>query len=170
MVLKRPDSLPNREPASGTDLVEHLVKKSLDINPSLRRGKDTREVLDALKKEAVARSRQGSASGEAQTSGAEPSRVNLADRRKSTMVFFLEQKSQEFEGGAADIEAREKLLAREKQDLQKRFAEDIVDFLALMSGSTENPETREVLKDFRGFLTRLGITDQDLLRLAKNRR
>jgi hypothetical protein len=168
MVIKRPSNIPHTEAGSGPELAEHLVKKSLDINPALRRGMATHEVLEELRKEAVARSQHGATQPEA--APAQASRANLSDRRKSTVAFFLEQKAQEFDAAAGEIAVRERLLLNEKQELQKRIAQDLVDFLSLMSGGVDAPECHEILKDFRGFLTKLGSSDADLLRQAKNRR
>jgi hypothetical protein len=168
MVLKRPTTTPANEPAPTAELMEHLVKKSLDINPNLRGGKDTREVLEDLKREAVARAKQGGASEAAPTGAAAP-RANLAERRKSTMVFFFEQKAQEFDSAVADIDARERLIQRERKDLQERFSGDLVDFIALMAGG-DSPELRDVLREFRAFLAKLGANDQEIIRQAKARR
>ncbi len=170
MVLKRPEATPNQEPEPKAELIEHLVKKSLDINPNLRGGKDTREVLEDLKREALARSKQGGGAAPAEgPAAASAPRANLAERRKSTMAFFFEQKAQEFDGAIADLDARERLLHKERKELQERFTADLTDFVALMAGG-DSPEVREVLKEQRAFLTKLGANEQEILRQAKGRR
>ena len=51
MVLKRPGKIEGVEPPAeeaDLELMEHLVKKSLDVNPGLRAGRSTQEVLQSL--------------------------------------------------------------------------------------------------------------------------
>lgn len=150
------------DPKSDVELMEHLVKKSLDVNPHLRSGRRTGEVLRELKEEAVARA-------QAEQPSASKRQANVSDRRKSTIAFFLEQKAGEFKDQLADITAREKLLQQEKDALKATVADDIADFLALMAGAADSPEAREVLREQRAFLTALGLTDGDVIERARHR-
>ncbi len=147
--------------------MEHLVKKSLDINPALRHGQDTGEVLAGLKQQAIARS-----DAQAPAAGGEGRRPRLSkeERRKQTISFFFEQKLEEFDDDSADILERERKLAEEKADLQAQYAEEIVDFLGMMAGGAETPEAREVLRTFRKFLTALGLTEAQVTERARNSR
>ena len=89
MVLKRPKNISAQESENESDveLMEHLVKKSLDINPNLRGGRDTQEILKGLRKEAVSKSAVGKAAADS-SDVAEPTaaekKAKLAARRRST--------------------------------------------------------------------------------------
>jgi hypothetical protein len=164
MVLKRPDTGSSNTDPQGKpqiELIEELVKKSLDVNPSLGGGRDVQAVMSSLKKEAIQAK-----------SGAPPSTptASLADRRKSTIAFFLEQKQAEFEELAADITVRENVLLKERQDLQRRIFEELLDFLALMSGGVDSPEARQVVHEHRGFVAQLGVTEVDVVLGTQKRR
>lgn len=73
-------------------MTEHLVKKTLDVNPGMRGDMDTGEVMEGLRAQALAQAR-GSARAEPKRS-AGPKR-SKADRRKQTITFFFEQKNEE---------------------------------------------------------------------------
>ncbi len=167
MVLRRPDKRPGSPAAEAgkpdIQLMEELVKKSLDVNPALGGGRDAKQVIASFKEEA---------SGAARTSpGAmPPPRASLAERRKATIKFFLEQKQEELEELSADITAREKLLAEERRQLQQRVYEEVVDFLALVSGGTESQEAREAVHECRSFIAELGVTEIDVIKGAQKRR
>ena len=167
MVLKRPSSVGAAPPSSDKDveLMEHLVQKSLAINPSLRGAKSTGEVLEDLRKQAVTRSKSAPPTPEPPTP-----KVDLAERRRSTITFFFEQKAQEFKEAARELVAREQQLQKEKQGLKAKVVEELADFLVLVSGGGETPEARQVMRDFRVFLQDLGVTEADVLRVASRRR
>jgi hypothetical protein len=170
MVLKRPkldDAAPKPDAKSDVELMEHLVKKSLQINPELRDGKGTHEVMDSLRQQAIAQSRSRAAPPPAAPSG--PDKSALADRRKSTIAFFFEQKAKEVEEAQKDLAVREAALKKERQELQQRVSGELADFLGMMSGAVESPETREVLKDFKSFLSQLGVAPEELLQRAKRK-
>ena len=121
-------------------------------------------MLANLRQQAIAQSKQG---------GGAPSaapKASVAERRKSTIAFFLEQKAGEFEEVEADISTREKALQQERRELQGRVTDEIADFLGLMSGGVETPEARDILHHQRAFLTQLGISEVDLLKRATTRR
>ncbi len=165
MVVKRRRA-PYSEPTPAepdVELMEQLVKKSLDVNPELRGGKSTHEVLAALREEAIARSKSGG------TSQPEQPTTSLADRRRGTIAFFLEQKVKEFGESEADISAREKVLRAERAELQARVVDDIEVFLALLSDGNESPEVRMVLTQFKHFLQQLGTSETQLLAAARRR-
>ncbi|MBI5507583.1 MAG: hypothetical protein HY903_02405 [Deltaproteobacteria bacterium] len=169
MVLKRPSTLPEqpqrRAPEPDVELVEQLVKKSLDINPDLRDGKNTHQVMQDLKRQAVARSKEGGAGG-----GIAAPRGNLAERRRGTIAFFFEQKASDFETAVADVTARERLLQQEKQALRDQVVGDLADFFALMAGGIQSPEAKDVIRENRPFLSKLGITEADLVAAASRRK
>ena len=129
MVLKRPSSVGAAPPSSDKDveLMEHLVQKSLAINPSLRGAKSTGEVLEDLRKQAVTRSKSAPPTPEPPTP-----KVDLAERRRSTITFFFEQKAQEFKEAARELVAREQQLQKEKQGLKAKVVEELADFLVLV--------------------------------------
>ena len=169
MVLKRPTQIEGQEPAEEPEieLVEHLVKKSLDINPGLRQDRSTIEFLKGIKKEAVDKSGAGAAhhapAGKAQT------KADRAQRRRNTIEFFFEQKMEEYVEAAQDITHRIQALESELDQTRKASFEEIVDFLSLIAGSGDSAEAREVMRAYRKFLKELGVTDDEVMKACKMR-
>ena len=146
------------------ELMEQLVKKSLEINPEMRGGKRTAEVMEDLRKQAVGQSKS------APTAVSTAPKPSLTERRLSTMAFFFEQKQAEFQENLGEIAVKERELEKEKKELKVRFGDELTDFLALMSGGTETPESKEILRRYRSFVAALGLNEADILRVAKTRR
>ncbi len=167
MPIKKPTSAePGPKDPNAPQLSEHLVKRALEINPSLRGGeKSTHEVMEDLRAQARARSKTG---GAEEAPAAPPTKNEMVERRKASVSFFLEQKSNELDQALSDITARERLLADEKKALQKRVAQEIGDFLSLVaSGQEAPPEIREVLSRFRALMQKLSVTEADILRASR---
>ncbi len=174
MVLKRPKNIAAQESEEESDveLMEHLVKKSLDINPNLRDGRDTQEILKGLRSEAVSKSAAGKvaadSSGVPEPSAAEK-KAKLAARRRSTIEFFFEQKAEEFEAASREVNARRRALEAELKKLQATAVDEVVDFLSLLAGGADSPEARDVMKSYRKFLKELGVSDAEIVQAAKRR-
>jgi hypothetical protein len=185
MVIKRPD-MQSKGAEPDLEIMEQLVKKSLEINPQLKDGKNTRQVLADLRNQALARSKSGSGGGgpssmgggqstmgQARSVGSAPAataaKPDMAARRKNTISFFFEQKASEFEESVVDINMREKALQKEKNELQQRFFDELVDFFTLMAGGAQSPESRAVLVEQRAFLSQLGVAEADLIREVQRR-
>ena len=168
MVLKRPTQIEGQEPAADEpdiELMEHLVKKSLDINPGLRRDRSTREFLKGIKKEAIEKSDRGA------SSPGEPTKkkASLAQRRRSTIEFFFEQKLEEYGEAAEEILKRIQALEAELKEARENSFDEIVDFLSLIAGAGDSPEAREVMRAYRKFLKELGVSEDDIIRACKDR-
>jgi hypothetical protein len=160
-VGKRDDEKP------AVDLSPHLVRKALAINPELRDdGKSTFEVLESLRQQAMAQSADEQPGQERGPTPEEQAR-EARERRREAISSFFQQKAAEHGAGAADIGARERELAREKRELQRRIVDEIVEFLAQVG---ECPESRQVVQQHRNLLTALGISDQELFARARRKR
>lgn len=166
MVLKRPRKPETSKTAcsdSDLQLMEHLVKKSLDVNPGLRAGRSTQEVLQNLRQEAV--------NTPAADAGASPRpKASMAEKRRKTIEFFLEQKAEEYRESADHVAIRIKALEHELTGIRATTADELIDFLSLISGGTDSPEAREVLRNYRDLLKELGVSDNYILQAASNRR
>ena len=168
MVLKRPTQIEGQEPPGeepDIELMEHLVKKSLDINPGLRQDRSTREFLRGIKKEAVEKSGRG---GKRSPDPAKK-KASLAQRRRNTIEFFFEQKLEEYGETAEEILKRIQALEAELKESRQSSFEEIVDFLSLIAGSGDSPEAREVMRAYRKFLKELGVSEDDIIRACKER-
>ena len=166
MVLKRPQKAETPKATcsdSDLQLMEHLVKKSLDVNPGLRAGRSTQEVLQNLRKEAVNKP-------EAEASVAAKPKASVSEKRRKTMEFFLEQKAEEYRDSADEIILRMKALEHELAGVRETTVDELIDFLSLISGGTDSPEAREVLRTYRDLLKELGVTEADILQAASSRR
>lgn len=169
MVLKRPTQIEGQEPESDEpdiELMEHLVKKSLDINPGLRQDRSTIEFLKGIKKEAVNKSSTG---GQQQQAEAAKNKSSLADRRRSTIEFFFEQKKEEYVAASSEIMKRIELLDKELNDTRAASFGEIVDFLSLIAGAGDSAEAREVMRTYRKFLKELGVSEEDVMKACKQR-
>ena len=175
MVLKKPgqsDSAAPPKPAtSDTSFMEHLVKKSLDINPGLRAGRSTHEVLQSLRQEAVANAEAGTPDLALSVPEAASTPAASADeRRLKSILFFLEQKAGEFASESKGIADQIAGLQAQLDGLRAAAVSDLADFLSLVGGGSESPETRRALRDHRALLQALGITEEALLKLTDQRR
>ena len=124
MVLKRPQKAEKPEAScsdSDLQLMEHLVKKSLDVNPGLRAGRSTQEVLQNLRKEAVDPASAGAAAQ------ARP-KASVSEKRRKTMEFFLEQKAEEYRESADSIMIRMKALEHELTGVRETTVDELIDF------------------------------------------
>ena len=125
MVLKRPQKAEAPKATcsdSDLQLMEHLVKKSLDVNPGLRAGRSTQEVLQNLRKEAVNKP------GTESTAAAKP-KASVSEKRRKTMEFFLEQKAEEYRESADEIILRMKSLEHELTSIRETTVDELIDFL-----------------------------------------
>ena len=166
MVLKRPQKAETPKTScsdSDLQLMEHLVKKSLDVNPGLRAGRSTQEVLQNLRTEAVKKPA-------AQEEAATKPKASVSEKRRKTMEFFLEQKAEEYHESANHIVLRMKALEHELTGIRETTVDELIDFLSLISGGTDSPEAREVLRTHRELLKELGVTENDILQAAASRR
>ena len=93
MVLKKPGQSDAAEPAkpatSDTSFMEHLVKKSLDVNPGLRAGRSTQEVLKSLRQEAIANAEAGQPDAALSIPEAAASPAVSADERRLKSIQFF---------------------------------------------------------------------------------
>jgi len=167
MVVRRSKRrVPLHDVEPDVELVEHLVQKSLEVNPELRGGgKSTHEVLVDLKNQAIARSKRLGKKAKA----AEGRQRDATERRRDTMAFFFERKAAELDSVLADVTARERLLQRERQEACLRLTDEAVDFLALMSDFAESDAGQEVLDAFADFIQKLGVSERELLARVRGR-
>ena len=63
-----------------------------------------------------------------------------------------------------------KALEHELAGIRETAVDELIDFLSLISGGTDSPEAREVLRTYRDLLKELGVTEADILQAASNRR
>ena len=160
------------------ELMEELVRKSLKVNPALKDGRDTTQVLDDLRSQAVGKSERHSG-GRATRPSMKPGRAgkqtapaavdNRTERRVKTITFFLHQKMEDLEEQEADINAQERILANKRQEIKATAIDEIADFFGLMSGGAESPEAREGLRQYRTFLDQLGVSEVDIARRARRK-
>lgn len=169
-------------PAAGADgadveLMEELVRKSLQVNPSLKDGKSTGQVIDDLRSMALERSaRHGGPGGQggagaARGGGGRPEAPadERSERRVKTISFFLLQKQEELAEQEADLAAQERALAKRRQELTARLLDEVAEFFGLMAGGAESPEARTALRQQRAFIEQLGVSEADLARRARRK-
>ena len=175
MVLKKPGQSDAAEPAkpatSDTSFMEHLVKKSLDVNPGLRAGRSTQEVLKSLRQEAVANAEAGQpdAALNIPEAAASPA-VSADERRLKSIQFFLEQKGAEFASDSQGIASQIASLQAQLDGLRAAAVSDLADFLSLVGGGSDSAEARRALRDHRDLLSALGVSEEALLKLTDQRR
>ena len=172
MVLKKPGQNDAAKPAtSDTSFMEHLVKKSLDVNPGLRGGRSTQEVLNSLRQEAMANAQAGESGGALSIpeAAAMPT-AGPDERRLKSIQFFLDQKGAEFAADSQGIADQIAGLQAQLDGLRAAAVSDLADFLSLVGGGSDSPETRRALRDHRELLSALGISEDALLKLTDERR
>ena len=175
MVLKKPgqsDTAPAAKPVTGdTSFMEHLVKKSLDVNPGLRAGRSTQEVLKSLRQEAMANAQAGQPGAALSIPEATATPAASPDeRRLKSIQFFLDQKGAEFASDSQGIASQIASLQAQLDGLRAAAISDLADFLSLVGGGSESPETRRALRDHRELLNALGVSEEALLKLTDQRR
>lgn len=174
MVLKKPGqgdgSAPARPATSDTSFMEHLVKKSLDVNPGLRAGRSTHEVLQSLRQEALANAQAGHPDATLSVPEAAAPTSSADERRLKSIQFFLDQKGAEFAADSQGIASQIASLQAQLDGLRAAAVSDLADFLSLVGGGSQSPETRRALREHRELLSALGITEDALLKLTDQRR
>lgn len=169
--------------SDGPDLIDHLVKKSLEINPSLRQGRrSTGEVMADLKKQAIASAKEAAAErGPAEAPPASPGAATappppddpqqvanrVAAKRKVTVTYYLEQKSADYQRRLVSIQQREAQLQAERAALQQETLNDVVDFFTVVTFGTQGTEARDALAAAGQYLQKLGLTEAQLLQALK---
>jgi len=172
MVLKKPGQSDAAKPATtDTAFMEHLVKKSLDVNPGLRAGRSTQEVLKSLRQEAMASAQAGEPDGALSIpEAASMPTASPDERRLKSIQFFLDQKGAEFAADSQGIADQIAGLQAQLDGLRAAAVSDLADFLSLVGGGSDSPETRRALRDHRELLSALGISEDALLKLTDERR
>jgi hypothetical protein len=172
MVLKRPDEgnpiLPD------VDLVDELVRKSLEINKHLKAGDSTGRYLESLR-ESVRQKVPGAEdkSGKVELKkGAAPPKApeKMVDRKARTFVDFLKLKSDEFQNRHQQLREKRKELEREEAELRNQTAHAISDMLMVVADGEDVAPFRAALTDESAFLSLLGVRDVDLLKGIKKRK
>lgn len=182
MVFKRKVAA---EPQPATDdvkLVDELVKKSLTINPEMRRGRDTRETIDVLRAEAMGELSKEELDELDMNSGHRPvSEHKYKDPRLQTLVIFLRQKAAALPQAfgtlkkqrlALNDDYRRKLddIAMQERTTRAEAIAGVVDMLRVLMASGAQPrDCQKTLADFHDFLALLSIKESDLVRMAQTR-
>lgn len=167
MVIKRPKKTGSKKEgkksSTESQLMEHLVKKSLNINPELPDAAQPEQIVKTLRGEAPEKSlSQGSAESPHQRKKA------LAKRRRDTIAFFFEQKRLEFDESMTVLLQKIALIEGQQDTLKEQTIQALVDFLSLLPGAADSPEAREVMRQHQELLQLLGITDAHISQKIKD--
>ena len=152
MVVRRP-KISSRQDGDGSDddgITEHLVRRSLAVNPSMRDGRTTHQVMDNMRAEAVQKAgtpRDGTTP--AGLTGSATGSKSATARLRQTIEFFFEQKSLDYRDLADELDERLRALEIERAELRDSIAGELLDFLSLMAGGGDSPEARAVFKQYR---------------------
>lgn len=158
MAVRRPNpGTPGSPTPAGEkklDLMEHLVRKSIEINPMLQTERDLNESVKAIKAQAA---------GPAQSDVQPRATLSKSERRKQTIAFFFGQKEEEFNDDMAQLIEQKRQLEAQMAQVQATYCSEVVDFLAMMQGGADTPEAQSVLGEFGRFLKALGVSEGEVI-------
>ncbi len=148
--------------------VSDLVKKSLAVNPGLKRGMRTQQFLEQMRQKAAAAAKGSAAAGKAAPAPQKPAGPR-EDRRVRTITTFFEQTNEIFEERATDLKARKTALEQEELALKKQTTEDIIDLMSVVAAGMPLPNLDALFTRFRPLLSKLGVTDRDILKALRQK-
>lgn len=153
---------PEPPAAPDLELMEDLVRASLAVNPAMRGGLDTVDVMERLRQQAA---EQPGEPAEAQAPSA--SDEERAARR-ANLELFLKSKQRDVREKLTALEEQRKQLEAEVQATRRRALAELVDFLTLLA--LDESEWSRLLAAHQELLTALKITTSELLKKIKQRR
>jgi hypothetical protein len=149
---------PRPEAVSTPTVDEKVVRKILQVNPTLRQGRTTAQVKKALER------------GEpAVPAGAAKGPV-AAGELEDAMGFFLRGKSERLRDGLAGIAARRRALEQEEAELRTQLREQLAAFVSLLDAAAVDTHGARVLAKHHDFLGALSLTPASVLELARRGR
>lgn len=164
MVFKRSTGTPEATSATDAKFVDELVRKTLDVNPEIRRGRDTQEVLDELRGKAVAKAKTGPAGSLVAAFGGK-------DPRLQTIDIFLREKGQVFPKLITEFEARITAIRQEMEQARLTTIAEILELVGvLMVSNAPADAVQTILRDHRALFAALKVTEVEILTSAANRK
>lgn len=168
-------------PQGDVKIVDELVKKSLAINPAMRRGKDTQKILEQLRAEAAAGRVEESPAPSVAAGLPLPKRKHQ-DPRLQTLAIFMGQKASELPGVFNTLTEQRRAL---EEDYHRKLGEidaqvkatqrevlaEIVDMVRVLMASGAKPhDCQQALGDFREVFKLLQINEGAVMELARGSR
>jgi hypothetical protein len=144
-------------------LVDEMVRKSLAVNPGLRQGRATVEVLQGLRDEVLARAKTGPAPAPKPDPG-------RPDARLEAIEIFLRDKARTFPELSADVRHKIAALQAHLQTLREDTLKAISDLVGAMLQTGLDPKAcQRSLAQFRDLLGQLDVTEQEILQRAQTK-
>jgi len=173
MALKRPAGREPQFEVPDAKFVDEMVRASLAVNPNLKHGASTNTFLAKLREQAMsggAPSPSSSSAGGGKAAASDAP-ASIDDKRKQTIRLFLDLKSDDLDRELGVLEQQRAAIEAQEAALKQRAAEEIVDHLMVVNAAGADLSlAKEVLREFKALLARLGVTDNDLLRQAHRRK
>ncbi|MBN1962775.1 MAG: hypothetical protein JW841_17730 [Deltaproteobacteria bacterium] len=146
-------------------IVDELVRKSLDVNPEMRRGRDTQEVLDELRGKAIAKAKAQPSNNET------PIAFSGKDPRLQTIEIFMRDKAQNYPKIISELEARIESIRKEIEQTRIGTISEITELVkAMLLSGAQTQGIHSTLNAFRDLLTSLKTNEFDIVNNAGNKK
>jgi hypothetical protein len=147
---------------------EQVVRKILEMNPELRKGRTTVQVRRVLEQGGSLAT--GPGGGDARSGGSAPSVPSPATQLEDTIAFFLRGKHTELESSLGALYARRRALDDEERGLKTRFRDQIAGFVAMLDPAAVAAHGTSALARHGELLRVVGVTPAELLEPARRAR
>lgn len=142
-------ALDGREaPAIGVN--EDMLRKAIALNPSIKGGKDTTDIVQQLTKAQAART--------VAAPSAEPAKAKPRD----IVEFFLQAK-EKYDADKKRIVEEKKKLEAEERALAPKVVDRMVEVMLELDPNMTSPQTQEILKMQAPFLATIGFSARKVI-------
>jgi hypothetical protein len=145
------------------ELMEDLVRASLAVNPTMRGGLETADVVERLRQQATETPVSKSAPPPEGGGSAEE-----RDARRANVEFFLKSKRREVREKLSALDEQRRQLEIQVEASKRRAMVELVDFLTL--SGLDKTEASRVLGTHKELLSDLNTNAPDVLKKIEERR
>ena len=142
-------TLDGREaPAIGVN--EDMLRKAIALNPSIKQGKDTVDIMKEL------------SAAQASRTVAQPQQEAPKAKPKDIVEFVLSAK-EKYESERKRITAEKQKLDQEEKQLAPKLVERMIDVMLELDPNMTSPQTQEMLKMQAGFFNVIGFSARKVI-------
>jgi len=161
-----PSQTATNEPEPKVRVDEKVVRKMLQVNPGMRKGRTTVQVKKALE--------QGSALGSVDSNSdrdnARPGGPSAAHEFEETVGYFVRGKGAELRAKLADLETKRRGLDDEERALKQALRDQVMAFVAMLDAQAVATFGSGALAKHAEALRALGTSPADVLDCARRAR
>ncbi|OGQ90037.1 MAG: hypothetical protein A2289_13645 [Deltaproteobacteria bacterium RIFOXYA12_FULL_58_15] len=167
----QPPPMNDQQPAGAKKLIvdEQVVRKMLQVNPALRKGRTTFQVKKAIERgDGLTREDSRTATSEAPRTFGQADARDVAPRSDAqelveTIDFFVRGKADKLKAGLDEIDARRRQLDAEEAQVRAKHCDQLISFFSLLDDGAVALNGKKALAKHSDFLAKVGLTSSTLL-------